>query len=832
MLAWCLAVVPAHALAQETAPEQDSAQTPAPEPSPPADPQPSPESASTASPAPDSAANSENANSPSANPEEQPATIPVKELRADQGPTKRESKDVDQSSGVTLLDTIEVTADKRLKSQRDIPGSVGAIRGDELEKMHAQGMKDYLKLIPGVTYVDQGNEESLPIIRGITTSLGLGATAATTGVYLDDMPFADLFTPLSIPDLNPFDLDRVEVLKGPQGTLFGSGALAGAVRYIVHRPDHSLWEGKVSETVSATPDSGGLSPVTAGAINIPLFGDAVAVRAVGLYRKDSGLYDMSAQDSNGNSLRNDKDADKLKQASWRFLMSWNPIDDLKLSGFYFGQKTHQEDVGFADQVNRPQSSKFPFPSPRNHDFGGGNLLATYDLGWAQLLSSSNRMTKDNYIDQHQEFGLSLGEQNQNEFFSIVGAKTRGFTQEFRLASPEGGTGNWEWLAGASYLNYKNARWEFAYIGPNIPDPTRPDQVTDLQKAQGQVFATIDQVGTEKALFGEVTGRLGEHWEATIGARKYETGLLADTVLCGAQVIVLFQEMCIPQHFTDVAKGLNPKLSVRYLHNRNVQWYVLVAKGFQFGGIQVNPPAPGFPQSAQDAGFSFGPYKSSSLWNYESGIRTEWLDRRLRFDLTFFYLDWKDLQLTIAVPYLNTNAKFALIANVGRAHSEGIEMALDVIPFTGAHWTSSAAWITAVTDVPVSSPGGTPIPSGTRLPGTPKFQWSNVVSYAHSLPYFTSWDIGPVLTHSFIGQSPDALQPTGTVGGYNTLDARIALTKPSSRFLPEISLGVNNLTDVRGAAFHTGGTNVTDGQPFNFYHFVPPRTTVLSLSMKY
>jgi iron complex outermembrane receptor protein len=267
----------------------------------------------------------------------------------------------------------------------------------------------------------------------------------------------------------------------------------------------------------------------------------------------------------------------------------------------------------------------------------------------------------------------------------------------------------------------------------------------------------------------------------------------------------------------------------------VQLYALAARGFQFGGAQIAPASGLAVSAAQGAGFTFGTYKSSKLWNYESGIRTEWLDRCLRFDLAFFYLDWRDLQLSVQINVPGTNAPFyGFIANVGRAHSEGVESALEVIPFTGARWTSSAAWILAVTDElfdTQNADGG--VKPGARMPGTPRFQWSNVVSYEHGVPYFDSWTIGPVLTHSHVGSSPDAIRPTGTVGGYDTLDARFALLKPDSRFLPELSLGVNNLTDVRGVTYHLFiPASTPSGVPVDLYHFIPPRTAVLSLSLKY
>lgn len=734
----------------------------------------------------------------------------------------------------TQLDTIEVTSNKRLKSQRDLPGSVGAIRGADLEQMRAQGLKDYLKLVPGVIYSDQGNEESVPVIRGIASSVGFGATAVTTGIYMDDMPFGDLFTPSSVPDLNPFDLERVEVLKGPQGTLLGSGALAGAIRYIVQKPNHSIWQGKAMGTVSQIDGSEGLSQVYAGAVNMPLLGDAVALRAVGVWREEPGVYDMNAYDVDGNPLREDADADRSEQTSLRLLGSWRATDRLAVSGFWFDQRTHHDDYGLTERFDELQSSQFPFASPRDHEFGGGNLSLNYDFSWAQLLSSSNLMQKHNYVAGHNEFGFGFEQQNDNEYAVISRDDVDGYTQEFRLSSPDGGDDSgWEWLVGASYLNYGNVSFFYSYLGPDRPDPTAAEQVSESDKVTAQVFATTDQTAYETAFFGEVSRRLGEFFEFTVGARQYETELEADTSLCGAQIIALFQQTCYPQQFTDKATGLNPKLSLRYLHSPNIQAYLLAAKGFQFGGIQVNPPAPGFPESAEQAGYSFGPYKSSELWNYELGVRTEWLDRRLRLDATLFYLDWTDLQMTVSVPLFPTNLQFAVIGNVGRAHSEGLELSLDVVPFDGAKFTTSAAFMSAVTDVLFDENAGDGgVQPGTQLPGAPRFQWSSVVAYARELPYFTGWTIGPTLTYAYVGPSPDQIRPTGEIGGYGTLDAQLSLLKGDSPYQPEISVGVNNLTDARGVAYHVGGNKASDGSPFSFNHFVQPRTTVLSISLRY
>ena len=781
----------------------------------------------------------------------------------------------DDDPNAVKLEEVVVTSTKRAKSQRDIPGSVAAIRGEDLEKMHAQGLGDYLKLVPGVTYMDQGDETSVPIIRGIASDITFGSTQITTGIYMEDMPFADLFGPASVPDLNPFDLERVEVLKGPQGTLFGSGALAGAIRYIVEKPHMGQWEVKISETASRTDESDGIHNTAAAALNIPI-GDTLAFRVVGVYRKDPGTYDMSAKNCTPNLsvasvtqlpgsrligslrmlpapievpfaiegsqacngyLRNDPDADRERQLSGRVLAAWNPIERLKISAFYFVQKTHRADYGLAHDPGQLASSDFPFASPSDHDFSGGNLLMSYDFDWARLTSSSNRMTKHNYRNLHQEWGLGLGNQNAIEYENTILDNVHGWTQEVRLSSPEGGTGIFEWLIGASYLHYGNSpNLQDSYIGPDMPDPTDPSQVDTVGRNTAQVFATADQLATEKAVFGEITTRAGGSWEFTLGARAYKTGLKADTLTCGAQITAFFPESaltngCHPQHFDDQTGGFNPKASIRYIHNRHVQWYLLAAKGFQFGGIQINPPAPGFEQSANNAGFAFGPYKSSNLWNYETGIRTDWWSHRLRFDVGAFYLDWRDLQLTVTVPFLapQANVPFAIIANVGHAHSAGVEATFDVLPFAGAHWITSLSLMNAVTDIPFDI-NGVHVGAGTRLPGSAKFQISNVAAYEHSL--FGGINFGASITHAYIGASADAVPQTGTVGGYSTLDARLVLAKRDSRYQPEISIGMNNIANNRGVAYHQHLNTVGTNQPIDLYHYITPRTLVGNLSFKF
>jgi iron complex outermembrane receptor protein len=730
------------------------------------------------------------------------------------------------------LEDLVVTATKRERLQRSLPGSVDVVGGERLEASRAQRLADYLKLVPGVQYNDQGTQSSVPVIRGIATEIGFGSTAQTTGVYLDDMPFADLIVPLSLPDLHPFDLERVEVLKGPQGTLFGSGALAGAVRYVTRKPDPGLWQAKLFETGSRGERSDGDTRVTAAAVNAPLFGDAAAVRAVGVRRRAVGTYDMSARTAAGATLRDQPDADRSEQWSGRVLVGWQPSDRLGVTGLVFRQDTSFADVAFADQDREPASSRVPFASPRSYDFGGANLQATYDFDAARLVSSTNGLQKRNRILTHAEWLFDMQDQNLNEFYDLAVGEVRGVTQELRLSSAPGS--DWSWLVGASYMRYGADYFQYEpQPGPaGTPPPDDRGDVAPAARAQSFLYATIDSVATETALFGEVTWPLTPAWELTAGARFYETRMDADTLITGTQLIVLTQQPETQNRFEPHAGGVNPKLALRYLYDDVLSLYVLAAKGFQFGGVQVNPSAPLLSQSAEQAGFHFAPYDSSELWNYEAGLRTEWLDGRLRFDLAAFYLDWRDLQLTVRVPVSGTPATFGVIANVGRAHSQGVEAALDVLPFESFRWTSAAAWIDAATDVAfdAQNPQG-PVPAGTRLPGAPDFQWSNVLAYRPALPLLPEWGAGLELVHVHVGTASDAIRQTGTTGGYDAFDARLTLSPTEVRLQPELFLAVTNLMDVRGPTYHSRLASVS-GQPVDFHHFVEPRTAMLGLRLQY
>ncbi len=757
------------------------------------------------------------------------------------------------------LEEVVVTATKRAKTERDIPGSVSAIKGADLEAIHAQSLADYLKRTPGVVLVDNGAADRVqPIIRGIaasTSDFGGQFTQLPTGIYVDDMPFTDLYTPFSTPDLNPFDLERVEILKGPQGTLFGSGALAGAIRYILQKPLLAQWETKFNETIVSDSKSDGLSPVSSAALNVPI-GDTAALRAVGVLRRTTGRLD--------DRTTGEKDTDNVGQNTERLLGRWNITSRLNAGLLYFRQQTTQHNSPSADNPydfdNRHEGMLF-----RRTGFSGANLSVSYDFDDFALLSSSNFRTKS-VINQAlggaavanpagnpngdggNGQGVDTEDTGQHPIVEILNSRTKGMFQEFRLSSPEGHSQmpfDWlaiDWLGGIafqkdwqSFDQREDAAAALQVLGPLdglaiFPLDTPVGGIYGASNTVSVLNASLTSAAQEAAIFGETTMRFVDHIELTLGGRLFDTREKVYGFLEGAEVTAFNGNFRFNDEGTLRAHGFNPRASLRYIFNRNFSVYALASKGFQFGGFQLNPAFTVFANS--QAGPSFKPFKSSKLWNYEAGFRSDWFNGRVRWDTTFFFLDWKDLQLTVSAPLVpegdQAGLTVGIIENVGAAQSKGVETGLTFQIARGLSWSTNAAWINAIVTEQFTDINGTVEP-GTRLPASSRFQLANIVTYTQPLPYFESWASAINLTHAYLGPSYNDLQYSRRQGGYDTLDATFSIVEQRSRFKPEISVGLRNMMDARGIA---AVSHVTSGSANVNYSFIPPRMAVFSVGFKY
>lgn len=694
---------------------------------------------------------------------------------------------------------IIVTATKRAEPVREIAGSITAQSGEELDKLGAQGLSDYLTRTPGVVFNATTPGSGSIVIRGVGTTTGQDLGQATTGVFINEVPLTDPSLSIGTPDIDTFDVDNVAILRGPQGTLFGSSSLGGAINYQAARPDLDEFQGRLQGTLRGTRH-GGTGGAVKAMLNAPISTDRLSVRGVFVYREDAGYID--------NIGTGDTDTNRTVTKGGRVLLTWAPSDTTTLNYLYLEQRQRTDDSGYQQA-------------------GLGNELRK-DTAGAEF-STFNTLIHQLRIDQQFALGTLTAtatrhEKRSNGLTDLTGALTdslfglapissfgpgssKGNTFEIRLASPAGAT--FEYLIGAMYDRTKMKQSQVIYAdgltdfvdvaGPQLGLPANSGD--SLAPGDLLVDAALPATAREMAIFGELSYNFSDSFEATVGGRLFEQRLVNGSDAYGLFVLLNVGEYEQTISGSRKWSGFSPKVSVSWKPNEDVMVYALASKGFRFGGSNLSA-IPGIPTS----------YDSDSLWNFEVGTRADLWDRKLLLDVTGFFIDWSDIQLKRQLSGLN----FA--QNAGKAEIYGLEASLSLRPADGLDINTSLTWLDATLsedfDPDEADPANPIIPSGTRLPGSSEWQLSNSLSY--ELP---GSRIEPrlILSHRYISRAPSDLEGASSQGGYNLFDARIG-----ARMGPVgVTLFVENITDRRGV------TNSSLLPPLQEY-VVRPRTVGITL----
>ena len=710
--------------------------------------------------------------------------IPVETLAQPAPP----AEDTTESGQAQRLDDIVVTATKRAQSVRDIPVSINALQGDELEKIGAREMKDFLDQVPGISLQEESADKPRKIaIRGVGPS---DAANQTTGILFGDVPLTDPYGTLAIADIDPFDLRTVEILKGPQGTLFGASALNGAIRYVPNEPEFEQWQGKlfVDWVDVAEGDSGTSYGVM---LNAPI-GETAALRASGVYQNVPGVIDIRTA-----NRPEQRDADSAQKWTGRAQLRWQATERFGLNLSYLHQERDVDQMSFVtNDEARLEREDAPRPNEVNLVFDVASIDARYAFDWATLVSVTGYQMKDTLFDLDASYTLAeplalLGIPSVGAYKTSTAS---GLTQELRLVSPDGG--RWNWMAGLFYDTYTADIYANIYfantdligsvpvIGPLLAQ-TLPGVIGAVTTDQGvslasQTFAPLD--AEEYALFGEISRELGERWTVTLGGRLYRSSIGGTGINRGLLTVIAQQSTQDARELGVQSEGISPKLAVTYQASDDVYVYANVSRGFQFGGININ--------AADIGGEDHSTFKSSTLWNYELGLRTDWLERTLRLDVTLFHLDWTNPQVSqIAEPGLA-----GYVDNVGGSESNGVEASFRwLTPLPGLSLNMAASYIVARTTEPFEAAGGEEIAVGTEMPLSPKFQIANTLSYS---TLKGPWLVGTQLIHSHQGEAWNNIEHDRTVYGFSTLNLAFSLARPDLRFAPAITFSANNLTDER------------------------------------
>ncbi|MDX1556074.1 MAG: TonB-dependent receptor, partial [Xanthomonadales bacterium] len=742
---------------------------------------------------------------------------------------------------------------KREENIQDIPQSIQAFSQVEIEKIGIGRLQDVAKFVPAMTVVGAGSGFQKIVFRGLADSVRPFIADSSAAIYLDEQP---LTTGAQSPDIRPIDLERIETLAGPQGTLYGASSQSGTIRYIVAKPDASAFDANVGGGFHSI-DHGGTGWDADAMVNIPLVPDKFAIRLVGFGANDAGYIDNVFSNSPGRIdadtgehipgtktnaafVKNDyNDADWVGgriSARWHVNDAWAltgivNYSDAEIHGFTDYDPTagdlktvkfHEElwtdewsnyqitldgDVGFADFT----ASLAYFERDTSYQFDATTAIAYYHsiLGYYGRGSCGSNpyyaaynvydfatSCELNGTGYDVDDGDPLGTWNNDQ------RDTR-WTFEARLS---GSTSRWDWTAG---LFWQDADQHWVY-GTAIDDYTRTESWAAYETFYGPLEPTNVRWGSQemnsredKAVFGEATLNLTEQWKLLLGARWYDTEIDRTYTLNVPKTGP--SDVTTPSGSDD---GWLPKFGFQYFFEDDRMAHALYSEGFRTGGINRARGNPTLPIQ----------YQPDLLKNWEAGIKTRWAGGRVQLNLIGYHQVWEDMQLELTDPSFAYGEPFqTVIANVGDANVDGVDIELDYAASDNLSLGVVATYLfKAEIDDPIQvfderDPDdlALDIPAGTRLPLVADLNLSAYAEYHWPVNWFGGGNSFVRLQGAYTGESYNRLvdndgDPDGTgYGGrvespsYEIFDLRAGFSGGTW----EVTAFVDNFTDERAVTFH-------------------------------
>jgi len=718
-----------------------------------------------------------------------------------------EAEQAPKEPAATTLDKVVVTAGKLNESVREISGSVSAVTGQQLQDLGAQSLADYVQRTPGVVFNNYQPGVSHVVVRGIATSSGNVQGQPTTGYFINEVPLTEPGWTIAIPDIDAFDLNRVEVYRGPQGTLWGSASMGGAINYVANVADTSGFDAAVEATVSQTKNAN-TGYAAKAMVNVPIKEDVFAIRAVAQYREDPGYLDNIGLHERGSNT--------TQVDGGRLSMVFTPNEGTTLTWLSLLQNIDNDDNSYRIQGLGEFERNTAIPEFTKTKVAVHSLRWDQDVGFGDLTALYAHQKKEqnwqfDFSPLRPAYNADLDLNLTAPLYIASGGESEGNSLEVRLASKPGGS--FEWLVGAMYFDSDKDLYE--QIGAQGAAAAF-DQSSLFGPGSGAVIAPNGEIfnafynhidGSEAALFGEASYHFNEQWKLTLGGRLFRNKVESTSTQVGFSTYPGAPIVTPSQTKED---GFNPKISLTWQPSANTLVYGLVSEGFRFG----EPNTAGLSAYPVPSGSS-----SDSLVNYELGTRTTLAGGRLLLDATLFYVDWKDIQLRLQTPDF-----FNYAANGGKAYSRGIEFSSTWQPVDAFQWQLSATWQHARLDedLPILYVGTAP--AGAQLPGSADWTVSNLLSYRFDAQF------QPTLTlaHQYVGSGISDLNSTvpgvtpNEQGNYNLIDMRYRMTFGST----DVTLFGANLFDQRGVTRTVSEMNgIGEG-------LVRPRTFGVTVNWRY
>lgn len=704
------------------------------------------------------------------------------------------------------MEEIIVTATKRSKNLQDVGMSISALSKDRLERMGATDFESYLPMLTGISFNDDGGNNKKLVMRGVSDGLGRDVqTQSTVSVYIDDTPFSNANG--GFPDSQMFDIQQVELLRGPQGTLYGSASLGGTMRIITSKANPEEFEAKVETTVSTTKD-GEESYAINAMVNVPI-SDKAALRLVGYTRSDGGFID---QVELGIDNWNDTDIDGMRAS-----LLFDPTDKFRINFNFLYQQTdangrarYKPDIGDL-KINGP------IPEAHDNEFKLFGLTMRYDLGWAELFSSTsyNEADGESIIDFSDNaynllqaiyigFGVTdtvgvIGQsrsETKNAYYEWRTAET--FVQEIRLTSQN--DGSIDWIVGGFYSTEDQGQRQ-SVVHDQMAAALVPLGIDSFAQEGGLLYIGENVVFADDAtyefdqlaVFGELNYHISDTMRLTLGARwsdnDYENNGRSAGLQNVVQGVATFEEMfagskgLVVNSVSMSDTNVIPKLAFEYDFNENTLLYALATKGHRFGGANT--------AFAVTAGAP-GTYETDELWSYEAGWKATLLDGKATLNGTVFYMDYSDIQSSFT-----TDSGFAYKDNAGEASITGIELETSYQLMAGLLLNAGVTVMDPKLDEDFFDPrtGALVGRKGDQLIMAPKYSYNISLQYSRDLT--AALDLIARMDYAYVSKSYQRYESLAVdwmeIGDTDRLNARVGLIGAGGW---EAELFVNNMLDER------------------------------------
>jgi iron complex outermembrane recepter protein len=747
---------------------------------------------------------------------------------ADQG----DAGSTTRTQPTTNLEEVVVTAEKRDSTVQKTPISLTAISGAELQ---AQGVTDLVAVaqqVPGVSFKTSGPGQTEFEMRGLTST---GGESPTVGFYLDETaltPPAMAQNGKVVIDPSLFDLNRVEILRGPQGTLYGAGSMGGTIKLVTNQPDlHNF--GVNAEGIFSDTEGGGFNHTENGMVNLPLAEGIAALRLVGTEERIDGWIDrdvvspfplevaVPGPGGTTNYIRGNVAAapvtERFTDSNWENLQGGRgtlllkPTDALSITTGILYQSIHQ---GAPDTIDVPPGNEvhyqpFDVAEPFEDIFNLYTLNIKYDFDGFQVVSATSNWTRHQLQTQDiseamQDYiggffgpppafpfstadgGLGPGSISEDDY-------SRQVSEELRVAST--GDGPWQWLAGSYYSDFHATSHVYSYYDGfealfgtnNLADNHRLLDVSQY------------------ALFGETSYLMPDNLKSTIGFRYYNFHSDSATSVSGVSA----NGTSATLYGNAQNSGVSPKVNLAYIPDDNTTIYGTISKGFRPGGPNSPIPPPCTPAPKQ-----FGP---DSVWSYELGEKMKFLDSRLSVNGDVYYEDWSDIQQEVAPP-----CGYKFTTNAGRATVYGAELEVALVPVTGLTLSQNFGYTHAVNSTTLPEAG---VVAGDRLLDVPQVTANTTATYRYPLPQ--ALDLIVRLNNSYVDSIQDITYARNTLPPYDLVNSRFGVEAErwSAMFF------VDNLTNKVALLSDTGALSA-NVPIFNRVATNQPRTFGIDLNYKF